>query len=432
MNIVQLFKWEKPNFHPLAWGIIIGTLFSRTVFFMTMPFIAIYLGAMKGIDPTTIGLIIGVSALMGTFGGFLGGNLSDRIGRFPVMLTAISVWVLIFVGFALAEQAWTFFLLSALNGLCRALFEPSGQALLADVTPQENRLSVFNARYAAINFGAAVGPLLGAYLGSNSSTVPFFITAFVYLLYGLALFFLYRIYRADIAATEEKAARGAEETKEKKTLRAAFIIVGSDKVFRFFLFGIILVNLTYSQMQSTLPLYLTNTPGISNGVILFSYIIFTNAVTVLILQYPLTRITKKYHPLASIKLGSIMFGTGLLGLGIFKEPIYLILSMIVFTSGEVLTFVMSSILIDRLAPPHLRGTYFGAAGLGSLGYSMGPPLGGFLLTLFGYGQGWLIFCILAGAAYFSLPLFQWGHTLEKRKRKMGPLLEPTSVSSSSE
>ena len=46
---------------PLGWNIIVGTLIARMVFFMSMPFISIYLTQKKGIDPATVGLIIASS-----------------------------------------------------------------------------------------------------------------------------------------------------------------------------------------------------------------------------------------------------------------------------------------------------------------------------------------------------------------------------------
>ena len=39
--------------------------------------------------------------------------------------------------------------------------------------------------------------------------------------------------------------------------------------------------------------------------------------------------------------------------------------------------------IDRLAPAHLRGAYFGAASFYSLGFALAPLIGGFVLDQFG-------------------------------------------------
>lgn len=405
MKVSQLLKLEKPDFHPVAWMIIIGTFMSRTVFFMTMPFLAIYLDHVKGLPAHIIGVIIGISALVGTFAGFFGGNWSDRIGRFPVMIMSIALWVFVFIGFAVAEQTWMFFLLSALNGLCRATFEPTSQALLADVTPKERRMSVFNARYTAINVGAAIGPLLGAYLGSSQSTTPFFVTAMIYGVYAIMVIALYFRYHHLFQSDQQKGVMLGE----------AFRVIATDRVFLFFLLGGMVSNMIYAQMETTLPQYMGNAPEFSDGVRLFSYLLVTNAISVLVLQYPLTRFFKQYHPMVAIKIGSVLFGLGMFGFGIFESSVMLFVSMVVFTAGEVLVFLMSNLLIDRIAPAHMRGAYFGAAGFRSIGFSMGPAVGGYLLSFFGYDQGWMVFGVLLILTLMALPFFQIGHHLEKQR-----------------
>lgn len=66
------------------------------------------------------GAIIGTSALVGVFASFIGGNLSDRFGRKTIMLWSMIVWIFVFIGFSLADHVLSFFLLNALNGLCRS------------------------------------------------------------------------------------------------------------------------------------------------------------------------------------------------------------------------------------------------------------------------------------------------------------------------
>lgn len=114
---------------------------------MSIPFLAVYLTQVSKISASSAGLIIAVSSLIGIVASFYGGYVSDRIGRKKVMLLSIFGWSFVFVGFAFADAIWVFFLMNALNGLCRALFEPTSKALLSDVTPSSIRLFVFNLRY---------------------------------------------------------------------------------------------------------------------------------------------------------------------------------------------------------------------------------------------------------------------------------------------
>lgn len=371
---------------------------------MTMPFLAIFLYTEKGIDPQTVGLIIGISALTGTFGGFIGGYMSDRIGRFPVMLIAIFVWSAVFAGFAIADSVWSFFLLNSVNGLCRSWFEPISRALLADVTTKENRLRVFNARYFSINAGAALGPVAGTYLGSSKSMAFFFITAVVYFFYAVIVLFLMKHYRNTLHPKMEN----------KLTIKKAIHVIGKDKVLLYFLLGNIVVLMAQSQMDSTLAQYMGNSPHFHNGVALFSYLIVTNAVTVLILQYPVTNYVKRFDPMLSLRIGSVAFSLSLLGFGLSTNWLFLVLSMVVLTLGEIIVFVISDVLLDELAPDHMRGTYFGAMSFRSIGFSAGPWIGGLLLNWFGFSHGFYVFGCLTLLSLLALPFFQIGQKVKTK------------------
>ncbi|MDP5275756.1 MDR family MFS transporter [Chengkuizengella axinellae] len=398
------------SINPVSKSIIFGTLFTRAATFMTMPFLAIYLSKVHGISPAMIGLILGVSAFTRIPGSFIGGNLSDQYGREKVMLISIFVWALVFLGFAFANHVFMFFILNALNGLCSSFFEPSSRALLSDITKQKNKLLVFNLRYAAINVGAAVGPLVGFLIGSSKSTITFVITAIVYMLYGLSLLYILPKYR-------EVNKKVDMEKKERVTMIQALSVLRQDLVFLVavvaFIFGVI----GYSQFGSTMPQFFENASYFENGVALYTSLIILNAITVLIVQYPVTRIGKRFSPVTSIMLGTITTSIGLFGIGLF-ESIYLIgLSMIIFTIGEVMMFTMYDLFVDQIADPDMKGTYFGAMGFTSLGGSVGPLIGGFLLSAFGYGAPETVFGLLAFISAIGFPLFVYVNFLMKKTKR---------------
>ncbi len=83
-------------------------------------FLAIYLTTVKDVSAGMTGAIIGTSALVGVFASFIGGNLSDRFGRKMIIIWSMIVWVFVFIGFSVADHVLSFFLLNALNGLCRS------------------------------------------------------------------------------------------------------------------------------------------------------------------------------------------------------------------------------------------------------------------------------------------------------------------------
>lgn len=399
-------KEKLRQIHPIGMSIIIGTLFARFATSMSIPFLAIYLTTVKDISASMTGAIIGTSALIGVFASFIGGNLSDRYGRKQIMLGSIAVWIFVFIGFAFAEHVLSFFLLNALNGLCRSFFEPTSRALLSDLTKPEHRLLVFNLRYGAINVGFAIGPIVGLQLGSAQSTMPFFVAAIVYAFYMVLMIIQFRKYRM-----EETEVQGRERT----TFTGAVRIVRKDTVFLFALIGIIMSTMGYAQFSSTISQYFANSGVFKNGITLFSYALTLNAVTVVIAQYPLVQMCKKYTPLVSIMIGTILVSAGLFGFGLAQSIWTVFLCTIIFTLGEVLMFSMTDLFIDQIAVPHLKGTYFGAMGFSGIGTVIGPFVGGILLDYYGYNNGFMIFTILAVASLIAFPaLLLAKNLLDKR------------------
>jgi MFS family permease len=381
-------------YHPIVWTLLAGTVFARGASFAAMPFLALYLSKTADLSPLLIGITIGIGPLTGTLGGFIGGHLSDRYGRKAVMLITIFVWAAVFVGFAFSTHVIAFFLLNALNGLCRSFFEPTSQALMSDVTEKEKRLKVFAMRYTAINIGAAVGPLLGAYLGMISANLTFIITGLLYVTYGLVLLVLLNKYQL----------RNINEGKAIVTFKEAFRVIRRDVSLRYFLIGGILVNIGYSQIESSLPQHLNSI--ISDAVVLYSVLLSANAVTVVSLQIPLSRWAERWKIMHVMMLGSLLFTAGFIGFGLSDGWTGFIMSMIIVTVGEIFLFPSGSVFIDRIAPEELRGTYFGAAQFRSVGHSAGPMLGGWILSQY---NGHLLFFIVGIIVASSMWFYHYGN-----------------------
>ncbi|MEK4851861.1 MFS transporter [Paenibacillus sp. FSL H7-0756] len=393
-------KQHLRHIHPLAWTIIIGTMFGRLVTSMSIPFLSIYLTQVLGASATQTGFTVAVSSLAGVMVSFYGGYISDVIGRRIVMLVSVFGWACVFFGFAAAQHLWVFFLVNTLNGLCRAVFEPTSRALLSDITPPEQKLLVFNLRYAAVNLGVVFGPIIGLQLGSAKSTFPFMIAGIVYIAYGLVLFLQFSVHRASMPV------HGEARTPK---LLDALAVTGRDKVFLPVLLGTIFCVLGYGHFSSTLAQYLAMNPHFSNGSQVFSYMLSLNAVTVLVVQYPIVRTASKFPPIIPLILGNVCVALSLLLFGMPGGVPLLMFSVVLFTVGEVLLFTMMDMLIDRIAKPEWKGTYFGTIGFNNIGSVMAPILGGLLLDQFGVLNGPAVFVPLALTTALGLPFLITAH-----------------------
>lgn len=388
------------HIHPLAWTIILGTMFGRLVTSMSIPFLSIYLTQVLGASPTQTGFTVAVSSLAGVMISFYGGYISDIIGRKTVMLISVFCWAGVFFGFSAAQHLWVFFLVNTLNGLCRAVFEPTSRALLSDITPPEHKLLVFNLRYAAVNLGVVFGPIIGLQLGSAKSTFPFMIAGIVYIAYGLVLFLQFSVHHSSLPA---------RSVVQAPRLREALATTGRDRVFLPVLLGTTFCVLGYGHFSSTLAQYLAMNTHFSDGRQLFSYMMSLNAVTVLVVQYPIVRTASKFPPLIPLILGNACVALSLLLFGVAGGVALLMFSVVLFTIGEVLLFTMMDMLIDRIAKPEWKGTYFGTIGFNNFGNVMAPIFGGLLLDQFGARNGPAVFIPLALTTALGLPFLITAH-----------------------
>lgn len=384
------------QFHPIVWVLLIGTVLSRGSAFMTLPFLSIYLSRHMDLSPLIIGITVGMSPLMGTVGGFIGGHLSDRFGRKPIMLTSLFMVAFVYYGFTVATGQGWFILLNALNGLSNSFFEPTAQALMADLTEKTKRMKVYSLRYTAMNIGASVGPLIGAYLANTSAKLSFGITGTIYLLYALVL--VYFLKRLIVPVPQE------ENSKKVVSFGDAFRIIKTDKALRYLIIGIILVNMGYVQIDSNLPQILEGT--VENGVFIFSMLITINAVMVVVLQMPISHLAEKFRIMQVMVVGAVFMAAGLIGFSFVSGWATAIVAIVLLTLGEILIFPSNSMMIDQLAPEHLRGTYFGAAQFRKIGNFLGPVFGGYLLSHF---QGQIMFWVIALVTLGSIIFFTAGN-----------------------
>ncbi len=106
------------------------------------------------------------------------GNLSDRFGRRPVLLTSLVIMSISYLIFAQAQVIWLLFLARAITGITGATFA-TANAYMADITAAEKRAASFGMVGAAFGVGFIIGPAIGGLLGQFGPRAPFYVAATV-------------------------------------------------------------------------------------------------------------------------------------------------------------------------------------------------------------------------------------------------------------
>lgn len=168
-----------PAKRPLIF-IFITRLIDAIGFGIVMPVLPQLLMSMGAADiaaATRIGgwLLVTYAVLQFFFGPVIG-NLSDRFGRRPVILTSLFAYSIDYALMGMAPSILWLFIGRAIAGIAGAVYVPAS-AFVADVTPPEKRAHAFGLVGAAFGLGFIIGPGIGGLLGEFGPRAPFFAAA---------------------------------------------------------------------------------------------------------------------------------------------------------------------------------------------------------------------------------------------------------------
>jgi MFS transporter, DHA1 family, tetracycline resistance protein len=135
------------------------------------------------------GILTVVYALIQFFCAPLIGNLSDKYGRRPVLLTSLVGFGIDYLFMAFAPTIWWLFISRVIAGITGASFT-TASAYIADISTTENRAKNFGLIGAAFGLGFIIGPSLGGLLAHFGLRVPFFVAAACCLLNALYGYFV--------------------------------------------------------------------------------------------------------------------------------------------------------------------------------------------------------------------------------------------------
>jgi MFS family permease len=354
-----------------AWILFFGTFLNKFGTFV-LPFLAIYTTRL-GYTAAQAGLALGAYGA-GTLGAcLLGGWLADAFGRRKTIVLSMFSAAFTMLCLSQARRLPLIVLFSGLVGLTGELYRPASSALLADLVPCGQRITAFAAYRVALNAGFAFGPATAGLLMRHSFLWLFVGDAATSFLYGLVAFFAL-----------PSGLRGA---RTANSLVETFRVLRNDQKFRRIIGASLAIGVVFVQVFSTLGLQV-----ISSGLSASTYglIISLNGVLVVLWELPLTTITSRYPPRRMMALGSLLIGAGFASNVLARTAPLLMLTVVLFTLGEMLNMPVAAAYVADLAPAHQRGLYMGTYGtVWAVAFVAGPSLG---LLLFSFSPTLLWSC----------------------------------------
>jgi MFS family permease len=129
------------------------------------------LGVPLALAPILWALLNFVKAATGTYGG----QLSDRIGRKPLIVGGWLLYAAVYFAFAWAGVAWQAWALFAIYGVFYGMTEGTEKALVADIVPVFRRGAAFGWYNLAIGLGALPASLIFGWIWDRSGAPSAFV-----------------------------------------------------------------------------------------------------------------------------------------------------------------------------------------------------------------------------------------------------------------
>ena len=328
-----------------------------------LPFYATRLGA----SPFMYTVLVSAFNVAALISAPMWGRFSDRYGRRPALLVALSASAVAYVIFAYAGSILMLFLSRLVQGAGGGTVGVV-QAYVSDTTEPKNRARSLGWLSAATNLGVTIGPLLGSWalragrhpihLGDSTTIVlaekaPGLLAAVLCL---ANMLFAYVYLR------ESRVVSGSAADRPKKpgrSVAAVFSVLRHPKTPSSRLISIYAIGIgAFMGMNAVLALYLARVFGVTAENIGY-FFAFTGSISVVTRALFLGPAVDRYGEARLSRIGIVLLAAGLTAIPFAHNIPVLAAAVALIPLGTAFTFPCVTALLSRVIPPYVRGLYMG-------------------------------------------------------------------------
>lgn len=388
----------------MGWGLII-------------PVMPALISELKGIpvnEASSYGaLLLSVYAITQFVFAPLIGNLSDKHGRRPVLLSSLLGFGIDYIFLALAPTFGWLFLGRIIAGITGASFT-TATAYIADVSTPETRAKNFGMIGAAFGLGFVIGPALGGLLAGFGVRAPFYAAAGLCLLNALYGYFV-------LPESLNKEHRRPFEWKRANPLGSLKFLQKTPGIGGLAI-SFFLIYLAAQAVQGNWSFFTIHRFGWSEGLVGISLAVV--GLLVGAVQGGLIRvINPRLGDEKSIYLGLLLYTLGLVFFAFASEGWMMFVFLVPYCLGGIAGPSLQS-TISRHVPPNEQGELQGAlTSLMSLTTIIGPLIMNNLFKYFTTDKAPFYFpgvSFLLGAVFMLLSVFIAWKVLSKERKKVVP------------
>lgn len=399
-----------------VWILFFTTLINRAGT-MVLPFLVLYLTKNQGITPSRAGVILTVYGIGALLSAPISGKLSDKFGPNAVIISSLAASGVIFFVFPAFSGLSQILPVTLILAFASEMFRPAGLAFISRYVAPEQRKPAFALSRLAINIGMSIGPAAGGFLATASFSYLFWVDGATSVA-ASAVFLIFALRMKPVARKTPVQVKH-EESQQSMLSRA-----WRDRHMVYFLLSQLPAMLAFFQHLAALPLFLVEDLQFSEA---FYGTVFTiNTVMIILLEVPLNLATNHWPFSRSLSLGALLFGVGF-GALIFTHNVSgVIVTVIIWTFGEMILVPSAAAYVAHLSPAERQGEYMGLYTMGfGTAFMIGPWLGTTIMEMYGSTELWMVMGIFGIVSAILLGRIRNGSSAENEIQSLPKVMRGT-------
>ncbi|MFI5119581.1 MAG: MDR family MFS transporter [Thermoanaerobaculia bacterium] len=385
---LALNPWRGLAGLPRALWVLAGATLVNRSGTMFLPFLILYLTKDMGVTPSSAGGVFALFGLGALVAGPFAGRLADRFGPVRMMRGSLVVSGILLILVPLARSLPAIAALTLLLALAGEGFRPASLSVISHLAAPDQRKAAFALQRLAVNLGMSVGPAVGGFLAAVSWPALFFADGATSLLAALTLVLFFP---KDVSFPSVRLEGGTPSRREG--LRDGALV--------YFLLALVPVGIVFFQHETSMAVYLVRDLGMA--VWTFGLLHTVNTLMIVFLEVPLNVATANWPHRRTLALGSVLVGAGFGALAFARSLPAVVLTIAVWTFGEMILLPGMASWVADVSPPLSRGVYMGLYTMAfNLAIVVGPPLGTVLLER---GGGRILWLSMLALGLLSAALF---------------------------
>jgi MFS family permease len=373
------------------WILFIANLVNRAGM-MVLPMLLIYLTHELAFTAARAGFVFSVYGITAIIVGPLAGRLADRVGPLPLMRASLVLSGVAILFYPLARTYPAVLAITCTWAAVSELFRPASLSAITGVVPPEQRKAAFAVHRLAINLGMSIGPALGGFLAAISFRYMFVVDGVTSIIAGIIL----------ASAAWNPYSSGALESFEPAAAKNTSRRVLSP-TFLLFLTGVVLTGIVFFQHEGAMPLFIIQNLRLTPA--FYGFLFTINTLMIVAMEVPLNMATSHWANRSTMIIAAMLFAVGFGALGLVTTALGVVITVVIWTFGEMLLFPSMSAHMGDIAPAERRGAYMGAYSMAlSTAFAIGPWLGTAIFSRYGSFTVWATMFFIGALSALLLSL----------------------------